>query len=314
MKAILVSLDTIWDRSRRTGALKDQREQIRKSAVPGSVQCLQEFSQEYTIVYLGTRPAFTVSYTETWLKAMGFPKGIVQLAEPQKEQTLIQDLKEKFDFVAGIGSRWEDNVYHTDIGCFSIILKEFEGNWDTVSEKITAYERDSKIKENETHLKGKVQGLARVLPLLHSEYGDKMWEIYYEGTFEAFENSREERKKEELESLKENEFSPDDLRDIAQWYILLNEDWNTNPNYGLQDWEIVNATESRCIIKVTRCRYAEHWKECGRPDIGYQIHCRPDETWMDRPAWNPKVRFEHPKTLMQGDDYCLFIQYLSDKE
>lgn len=315
MKAILVSLDTICDRSRCTGASGDQREQIRKSAVPGSAHCLQELSQEYTIVYIGPRPAFTVSNTEEWLKTMGFPKGAVYLAESRKErQMLIQDLKEKFDFVAGIGSRWEDNVYHAGIGCFSIILKEFEGDWDTVSEKITEYERDSKIKENETYVKGKVEGLARVLPLLHAEYGDNMWEIYYEGIFEAFENSREERKKEELESLTENGFNPDDLRDIAQWFTILNEDWKTNPNYGLQDWEIVKATKSRCVIKVTRCQYAEHWKECGHSDIGYQLHCRPDETWLDRPAWNPKVRFEHPKTLMQGDDCCLFIQYLPEKE
>ncbi|MBU7047924.1 MAG: L-2-amino-thiazoline-4-carboxylic acid hydrolase, partial [Theionarchaea archaeon] len=83
--------------------------------------------------------------------------------------------------------------------------------------------------------------------------------------------------------------------------------------YGLQDPEI-EATESRCIIRVSRCRHAELWKECGYPEIGYQIHCRPDRTWLDRPAWNPKVRFIQPKTLMQGDDSCLFILYLPEEE
>ena len=42
----------------------------------------------------------------------------------------------------------------------------------------------------------------------------------------------------------------------------------------------------------------------------------PDCTWADinrittELDWRPQVRFEQPKTLMQGDEYCLFIQYL----
>ena len=49
------------------------------------------------------------------------------------------------------------------------------------------------------------------------------------------------------------------------------------------------------------------------PEIGYQIHCHTDQAWWDRPAWNPQVRFEQPKTLMQGDEYCLFVQYLPEE-
>ncbi len=56
------------------------------------------------------------------------------------------------------------------------------------------------------------------------------------------------------------------------------------------------------------------WKNHARADIGYQIHCRTDFAWWDRPAWNPEVQFEQPKTLMHGDDYCLFIQSLPDNE
>lgn len=321
MKAILVFIEgTICDTRPRHSSIGTpafyQREQMLKDcAVPGSAQCLRELAQTYTIVYLGARPASTLSCTEEWLQKMGFPKGPVYLAETHEERrALVQDFKEKFDFIAGIGDRWDDNELHSEIGCFSIILKEFDGNWTTVPERITKYERDSKVKENEIHLKGKVQGLARVLPLLHAVYGDELWETYYEGIFEMFENSREERKTEELKSLAEYGFSPNDLQDVAQWYTILNDDWETNPNFGLQEWEIVKATESRCVVKVTRCRYAELWKECDYPDIGYQLHCRPDETWMDRPAWNPKVRFEHPKTLMQGDDCCLFIQWLPEEK
>ena len=43
----------------------------------------------------------------------------------------MKDLRSKFKFVAGIGDRWDDNECHLALGCLSIILKEFEGNWTT---------------------------------------------------------------------------------------------------------------------------------------------------------------------------------------
>lgn len=167
--------------------------------------------------------------------------------------------------------RWDDNELHTEIGCLSIILQEFEGAWDAVAQRIESNHRQQKIKENEIHL----------------------------------------RAKEELESLAKYGLNSSDLRDASKWVELLRqEDWENNPVYGLQDFELVEATERRYVHKVTRCRYAELWKSHGNPEIGYQIHCHTDIAWWERPAWNPKVRFEQPKTLMQGDDYCLFIQYL----
>jgi hypothetical protein len=73
------------------------------------------------------------------------------------------------------------------------------------------------------------------------------------------------------------------------------EDWEDDPAYGLQDSELVEATERRYVHRITRCRYAELWQEQGRPDIGYQIHCRCDVAWWDQPAWNSHVRFEQPR-------------------
>ncbi len=321
MKAILVFIEgTICDtrpRHDRFGTPEFyQREEILKDgAVPGSVSCLQNLAKDYTIVYLGARPASTLPSTKEWLEKMGFPKGPVYLAETHEERrALVQDVKEKFTFTAGIGDRWDDNEYHAEIGCLSVILEEFEGNWAAVPGRIIKYVRNERIRENEVHLKGKIEGLFRVLLPLHSRYGDKIWDTYFEFLFEMFENSRKERKKEDLQSLAEHGFSPDDLRDVAKWYVASFEDFKTNPNFGLQDMEIAEAEESRCVIRVKRCRYAELWKEYNRPDMGYQIHCRPDKAWLDRPAWNKNVRFQQPKTLMQGDDCCLFILYLPEKE
>jgi hypothetical protein len=94
---------------------------------------------------------------------------------------------------------------------------------------------------------------------------------------------------------------------LPRIYIRI-EDWENNPVFGLQDFVLVEATMNRYVHKVTRCLYADLWKEQGMPEIGYQIHCRTDMAWWDRPAWNLRVRFEQPCTLMQGDEYCLFIQ------
>ncbi|HSQ18134.1 MAG TPA: L-2-amino-thiazoline-4-carboxylic acid hydrolase [Anaerolineales bacterium] len=129
------------------------------------------------------------------------------------------------------------------------------------------------------------------------------------------EDSRQTRQAEDLASFAEHHLDPHDLRDAARWDDLLRQqDWQNNSVYGLQAYELVEATPCRYVHKVTRCYYAECWHKHGRPDIGYQIHCRTDMAWWNRPAWNADVQFEQPKTLMQGDDCCLFIQTLPGEE
>jgi len=46
--------------------------------------------------------------------------------------------------------------------------------------------------------------------------------------------------------------------------------------------------------------------------VCYYIHCQTDRVWWDRPAWNPRVRFEQPQTIMQGAPFCLFIQTIPE--
>jgi hypothetical protein len=83
------------------------------------------------------------------------------------------------------------------------------------------------------------------------------------------EGSREKRRAEDLTSFSQYGLDPADLRDAARWDALSREeDWENNPVYGLQDFELVEATKERYTHKVTRCLYADLWKERGRPDIG----------------------------------------------
>jgi len=318
MKAILVFLDgTICDtRSRHplinTHEFFRRERMLEDRAIPGSVKCLNELSQKYEIVYIGARPVTTGSVTEEWLGKMGYPKGPIYLAESQEERlSLVKEMVKRFDFISGIGDRWDDNELHAEIGCLSIILQEYAGQWDTVADRIDQHHRKSKMVENRIHLKGKIEGLARVCALLVSKYGEKLWEIYFDAVMKMAKNSHEMRRAEDLASFAQYNLDPNDLRDVAKWDDLLRaEDWQNNSVYGLQDFELVEATKYRYVHKLTRCLYADIWKEHGKPAIGYQIHCRTDVAWWDHPAWNPEVRFEQPKTIMKGNDYCLFIQYL----
>ncbi len=157
MPAILVFLEgTICDTRPRhhlgigTPEFYRREALLKDLVVPGSVACLQQLAGRYEIVYLGARPASTLPYTKEWLESMGFPKGAIYLGETHSERlALVKELTDRHDFVAGIGDRWDDNEIHTEIGCLSIILKEFEGNWPDVPRRILKYEHQAEIDEKE---------------------------------------------------------------------------------------------------------------------------------------------------------------------
>ena len=109
----------------------------------------------------------------------GFPTGPVFLAETQADRLrIVGEIKNEYDFIAGIGDRWDDNELHTELGCLSIILKEHEGDWNHVPEKIETYRRKSTLARNQRFVEGKVEGLARVCRLLLKKYGATLWDTY----------------------------------------------------------------------------------------------------------------------------------------
>lgn len=320
MKAILVFIDgTICDGRARyhlidTDAFHDRKWMLKDTEVAGSVACLQELASRYKIVYIGTRPPSAKSATEEWLRLKGFPQGPVCLGKSQADRIeVVSQLKNDFDFIAGIGDRWDDNELHLELGCLSVIVKEHEGDWGKVSERITSYHKKMVVDRNRAFVEGKVEGLARVCPLLLKKYGGQLWETYQDAVREMAENSREERRVEDLDSFRDHNLDPEDLRDISRWYKLLDEEnWETESLFGLQNRLVTENTKTRFVEKITQCYLAELWKNHGLPEIGYQIHCCTDAAWWNRPAWNSKIRFEQPQTLMQGHDSCIFIQYIPE--
>ena len=139
MRAVLVFIDgTICDRSTQLHLIDTPDFYGREAflgdlPVPGSVDCLRELAREYQIVYIGARPESAIPHTREWLDRMSFPTGPICLAQTQTERLeIVRRLRNRFEFAAGIGDRWDDNELHLELGCLSIILKEHEGNWDTV--------------------------------------------------------------------------------------------------------------------------------------------------------------------------------------
>lgn len=139
MNTIIVFIDgTICDTRHRhhlyeSAEFNSDEMILKDSAVPGSIDCLQELASCNNIIYMGARDISLKAITEKWLKINGYPPGEIYLSEHQEERLhIVQSLKETNHIVAGIGDRWDDNELHLEIGCLSIILEEFKGNWNTV--------------------------------------------------------------------------------------------------------------------------------------------------------------------------------------
>jgi hypothetical protein len=137
--SVLVFIDgTICDLTHRhslkgTPDFEKDNEIMQDAVVGESVACMNEIAQKYDLVYIGARSNNTVDITRKWLHANGFPDGIVIVGGSQRERmSAVKKLKNEIHFIAGIGDRWDDNELHLELGCMSIILEEYNCNWNTV--------------------------------------------------------------------------------------------------------------------------------------------------------------------------------------
>lgn len=68
--------------------------------------------------------------------------------------------------------------------------------------------------------------------------------------------------------------------------------------------ELLEATPERLSFNVTRCRYAELYRELGMPELGEVMSCTRDGE-MCR-GFNPAIRLTRTQTIMQGATHCDF--------
>ena len=73
---------------------------------------------------------------------------------------------------------------------------------------------------------------------------------------------------------------------------------------GGLDIEVLDQTDDQLAFNVTRCRYAEFFKELGLADLGSLIHCSRDHAMVA--GFNDDLELTRSQTIMQGGSCCDF--------
>lgn len=68
--------------------------------------------------------------------------------------------------------------------------------------------------------------------------------------------------------------------------------------------ETIDSSPSAYSYDVTRCRYAEMYREEGLAEIGDLLSCARDEEFIK--GYHPGIALQRTTTIMAGDDRCRF--------
>ena len=80
---------------------------------------------------------------------------------------------------------------------------------------------------------------------------------------------------------------------------------------GVWEMDILEQTSTTYFFNVTRCPYYEKYRELGLEEFGVGFSCCRDEPFAR--GFNPQLRLERTKTIMEGADHCDFRYYLGRK-
>ena len=78
----------------------------------------------------------------------------------------------------------------------------------------------------------------------------------------------------------------------------------------LIEYERTLEENGEVSLRVTKCFWADTFRELGSPTIGKALYC--DDEYAVAEGFNPRIRLIRAKTLMEGDD-CCDICYLLEK-
>lgn len=68
--------------------------------------------------------------------------------------------------------------------------------------------------------------------------------------------------------------------------------------------EVLESNDDRLDFDVTRCRFAEMYRELGIPELGAVLSCNRDAALIE--GYNPGVTLTRTQTIMQGAARCDF--------
>jgi len=84
-------------------------------------------------------------------------------------------------------------------------------------------------------------------------------------------------------------------------FIKLFELWTAG---GALDVNVLEANGEVFDFDVTRCRYAETYREMGLGHIGHLLSCNRDGTFCE--GYDPNIVLERRQTIMEGAPCCTF--------
>lgn len=87
---------------------------------------------------------------------------------------------------------------------------------------------------------------------------------------------------------------------LSGFHALLPQ-WTAN---GALEVDMLEETETVVSYNVTRCRYAEMYREMGLAEIGHLLSCGRDGTFCT--GYDPRIGLTRTQTIMQGASHCDF--------
>lgn len=90
-------------------------------------------------------------------------------------------------------------------------------------------------------------------------------------------------------------------RTSMQTFIDRQEQWRRGDALEI---EVIEASPARYRYNVTRCKYAEMYREMGLGEIGHLLSCQRDGTFCE--GYDERLKMQRTQTIMQGASHCDF--------
>ena len=86
-----------------------------------------------------------------------------------------------------------------------------------------------------------------------------------------------------------------------QTFIYRQELWTRG---GALERQVIEQNDRRYRFNVTRCKYAEMYRDMGLGEIGHLLSCQRDGTFCE--GYDDRIKLKRTQTIMQGASHCDF--------
>jgi hypothetical protein len=73
---------------------------------------------------------------------------------------------------------------------------------------------------------------------------------------------------------------------------------------GALERDVIEESDTRYRYNVTRCKYAEMYRDMGLGEIGHLLSCQRDGTFCE--GYDKRIKLKRTQTIMQGATHCDF--------